>query len=431
MGRLVRPRTLRTLVGREGVVLGAILMLAGPGLAQQPPGLSSNAPMSQEETNRLLLQRISELEAKMRLLEQKEAAAPPPAAPAPAPVEPQAAVVEAPRQNQVAERLQLRVFGDVGYQATDEKGDHNSFNIGSLDLFMTSRLSHKVSLLGEVLMISTTTNDINLDVERLVLQYRPNEHMNFAIGRYHTAIGYYNTAFHQGQWFQTAIGRPFMYEFDDKGGPLPLQEVGISATGSVPSGKFGLHYIAEVGNGRSHLLGGNPAQNYQDTNNGKSFNLGASVQPAWVPGLQVGFSAYHDYLTFDDNINHSEWISTVHVIYLNSTYEWLNEGMLVRHVGSSTGTPGVFHTPAFYTQFSRKFGAYRPYFRYEYINAGDNEPIYGDPTDGPVVGRRNGPIAGVRWDFNEHAAAKLQYQRDSVRGEKTSNGLATQFAFTF
>jgi hypothetical protein len=27
--------------------------------------------------------------------------------------------------------------------------------------------------------------------------------------------------------------------------------------------------------------------------------------------------------------------------------------------------------------------------------------------------RRNGPTAGLRWDFNEHAAAKLQYERQA------------------
>jgi hypothetical protein len=105
--------------------------------------------------------------------------------------------------------------------------------------------------------------------------------------------------------------------------------------------------------------------------------------------------------------------------------------MLVRHVGSSTGAPGVFHTPAFYTQFSRRFRSYRPYFRYEYINAGVNEPIYGDPTDGPLVGRRNGPSLGLRYDFTEHTAFKLQYDRAQRRGVPSSNGLDTQFAFTF
>jgi len=116
---------------------------------------------------------------------------------------------------------------------------------------------------------------------------------------------------------------------------------------------------------------------------------------------------------------------------VNSNYELLNEGMLVRHVRSSTGAPGVFHTPAFYSQVSRKFRTYRPYFRYEYINAGDREPIYGDPADGPVVRRRNGPSVGVRWDFSEHAAAKLQYDRLDIRGQGAANGIGTQIAFTF
>jgi hypothetical protein len=379
---------------------------------------------SPEPTNQQLLERISQLEAKVRQLEEKQAA------PAPAP-EPAPEAVPT-RENTVAPRLKLNVFGDLGFRATDRHtAISNSFSIGSLDLFMTSRLSNNVSLLGEVLFISTSTNDIQADVERLVMQYHASPYFNFGIGRFHSSIGYYNTAFHQGEWFQTAIGRPFMYQFDDSGGPLPLQEVGITTSGLLPSGKMGLHYVVEMGNGRAHLIGSNPAQNNTDTNNGKSFNVAMFAQPSWVPGAQIGFSIYHDYLTFSDNINHSELISTAHIVYANSTYEVLNEGMLVRHVGSSTGAPGVFHTPAFYTQVSRKFRSYRPYFRYEYINAGEGEPIYGDPTDGPVVGRRNGPSFGLRWDFSEHAAGKLQYDRLDVRGQGSANGIGTQFAFTF
>jgi hypothetical protein len=48
-----------------------------------------------------------------------------------------------------------------------------------------------------------------------------------------------------------------------------------------------------------------------------------------------------------------------------------------------------------------------------------------------VVGRRNGPSAGVRWDFNGHAAVKLQYDHISERGLKSSNDLETQFSFAF
>jgi hypothetical protein len=338
---------------------------------------------------------------------------------------------EEPQNDTSTKRVQLRIFGDVGYGVSDQKGEPNSFHIGSLDLFMTGNLSDSVSVLGEVLFIPQHDNTITPDVERLLLQFKYNDYFNFAAGRYHSSIGYYNTTFHQGAWFQTAIDRPFMYAFDDHEGFLPLQEVGITASGQIPSGSLGLNYVIEVGNGRAHLFGSEPAQNTRDENNGKSVNLALFARPSWLPGLQMGFSLYHDYLTFSDNVNHSELISTVHAVYVNSTYEFLNEAMLVRHGRTRAGMPGVFHTMGFYTQISRRFGKYRPYFRYSYLNAGVDDPIYGDPEDGPLVERRNGPTLGFRFDFNDHAAFKLQYDHLDRRGQKATNGLKTQFSFAF
>jgi hypothetical protein len=412
----ISQQCLRRVPGVLGLALCIAIGLVAD--AQQVPDVLPR----QSDSNQMLLQRINELEEKVKQLQQKQlsdVAAPEPA-------------LEQPRVNTVNDRLKLNVFGDVGFETTDLKPSSNTFEIGSLDLFMTARLSDKVSALAEVLFVSSSDNTIIPDVERLLLQYRHNDYFTAGLGRYHTSIGYYNTAFHQGTWFETTVDRPFMYAFDDEGGFLPLQEVGVTTSGLIPSGKLGLTYVAEVGNGRDHLIGGEPAQNSQDRNNGKSFNFALSAHPAWLSGLDLGFSMYHDYLTFSDNINHSELISTVHFVYLTSTYEFLNEAMLVRHVGSSTTAPGVFHTPAFYTEISRKVhSAYRPYFRYQYINAGVNEPIYGDPTDGPVVGRRNAASVGLRYDFTEHTAFKLQYDRAQRRGVQSSNGLDTQFAFTF
>jgi hypothetical protein len=400
--------------------IGLCVLLAPSVYAQQTP----NEPTANDENTRQLLRRIDQLEAKLARLEEKQAApalAPPVAEPAALPAE----------VNSVNELLKLNLLGDVGYRVQDLKPSTNTFEIGSLDLFMTAHLSNRVGVLAEVLFIAHDDNSITPDVERLLLQYKQSDLLTMAVGRFHTTIGYYNSTFHQGAWFQTAIDRPFMYNFDDVGGFLPLQEVGISVSGQIPSGKLGLRYVVEAGNGRDQLLGGEPAQNRRDSNNGKAFNMALSARPRWIQGVDVGFSIYHDHLTFSDNINHSELISTIHAVYRNGTYEFLNEGMLVRHDHTSTGAPGVFHTPAFYTQFSRSFGAYRPYFRYQYINAGDNEPIYGDPSDGPVVGRRNGPSVGLRYDFTEHTAFKLQYDRLQRRGVATSNQLGTQFSFMF
>jgi hypothetical protein len=404
--------------------------------ADDPPG-------TEQDTIRRMNEQILELQTKVKELEGRlnaiAAVTPARASDRDIPVAETSSVTPPPtpispapeQEDKSIPGVKLRMFGDVGFAVSDQKGQTNSFHIGTLDLFLTGALTDRVSVLGEVLFTPLKDNSVGVDVERLLLQYQQNDYFNFAIGRYHSSIGYYNTAFHQGAWFQNAIDRPLIFAFDDHGGFLPLQEVGVTMNGQIPSGSLGLNYVAEMGNGRAHLLGSDPAQNFQDINNGKSFNLALYSRPNWLPGLQAGFSIYHDYLTFSDNLNHDELISTVHIVYSDSNYEFLNEAMLVRHTNTRLGAPAVFHTPGFYTQFSRRFGKYRPYFRYDYVNAGVAEPIYGDPADGPVVGRRNGPTFGLRYELNDHAAFKLQYDHLSQRGQKSFNLLETQFSFAF
>ena len=426
-----------SLLGRISLVLCIILpsmIFPSSARAQQatPPG--------QDDSNQQLLQRINELEAKVKQLEEKQAAAtaaaapPAPATAAPAPEAPPP--VEVPVVNEVAPRLKLNVFGDVG--ASWYNHVPSSFEFGSLDLFMTARLSDKVSALGEALFIAESGNDVSVDVERLLLRYRQSDYFMASIGRMHTWVGYYNTAFNKGEFLETTVDRPFIYAFDDEGGVLPMQDVGVNVTGKIPSGKLGLNYVVEVGNGRA--WGGpsvEPTQNYQDANNSKTINGGLFIRPEKFSGLQIGFSLLHDNLSLPGPPAVAETIATVHAVYTNSKYEILNEGVLVRN--AETGGP-IFHTGAFYSQFSRAFHAFRPYFRYQYFNANSNDPVYALATSPNAyvplnvttfVGRLNGPSAGVRWDFTEHSAVKLQYDRYSFRGLATENGLTSQFAFTF
>jgi len=85
----------------------------------------------------------------------------------------------------IAPRLKLNVFGGLGFRATDRRAAiSNSFYIGSLDLFMTSRLSDRVSMLGELLFISNTDNSIQADIERAVMTYRASPYFNFGVGRF-------------------------------------------------------------------------------------------------------------------------------------------------------------------------------------------------------------------------------------------------------
>jgi hypothetical protein len=122
---------------------------------------------SQDETNKQLLQRISELEAKVKQLEEKEASPPPAAAPAPAPAPEPEPVVEQPPVNAVADRLKLLLFGDTGYQIGHYYGPTSTFELGEFDMFATARLTDRVSVLGEVLYTFGEDNFISVDLERL------------------------------------------------------------------------------------------------------------------------------------------------------------------------------------------------------------------------------------------------------------------------
>ncbi len=335
--------------------------------------------------------------------------------------------------------LRIRGFSDITFHGNDHIHDTpqcqaytcfpSSFTIGQVNLFVTSDLSERFKFLSEIVFESDEFNNFGVDLERMLLQYSQNDYLNIAVGRFHTAIGYYNTAYHHSTWFQTTTGRPFLFEFEDKGGPLPIHNVGVSLTGRIPSGTVGLHYVVEVGNGRASRsyvppLGqtATAVQNYVDENTHKAFNVALFARPEGIRGLQVGFSAYRDVLQPGVPSRIGETILAAHAVFIGSDFEWLNEALVIRHTPQGGR---MFDTPGWYTQISKRFGSYRPYFRYQYMNAADGEPVY------PDIGLRAGPSVGLRYDPTDFVALKFQYDYTSLRAQQAINGLALQAGFTF
>jgi hypothetical protein len=453
------------------IVIGVTLAVSGvaPLCAQQ----TEQQVVVDKDTMQLLLKRIDQLEARVKQLEadkQPAAADPssvkadpdPPAAtsraaallaavsqtspPAtttpPTPSSSSADQEQNQSDNAMMERmdvsrtlLRIRGFGDISVHGDDQQGDTTSFSLGQLDLFVTSDVSDKFKFLSEIVFEAGATNiygitdgpqnSFGVDIERYLLQYSHNDYLNISAGRGHTAIGYYNTAYHHSSWLQTTTGRPFLFNFEDQGGILPIHMVGVSASGQIPSGPLGLHYVAEMGNGRASRqpLQEEPVQNEMDDQNHKAWNLAVFARPEGIRGLQTGFSFYSDLLAPDNQPRINESILAAHVVLVRPKYEWLNEALLDRH--AIRGTKNAFNTPGFYTQVSRQFGSYRPYLRYQYVNAANREPVF------PDVQLRHGPSAGLRYDASESVALKFQYDYTFLREQPGVNQLALQLGFTF
>jgi hypothetical protein len=316
---------------------------------------------------------------------------------------------------------EIHWFGDVGYRASDQPGETSSFSLGQLDLFMTSRLTDHLNVLGEVVFRAGTDNRYVVNAERLLLQYAPSPYLAVGVGRYHSAIGFYNTAYHHGSWFETAITRPTMFAY--RGGLIPIHDVGLMASGRIPSGPLGLSYVFELGNGQSsQSVTAEATQNVIDENNGKAINVGVFAKPDILPGLQLGFSTHRDRMKPANSPQVAQSTIAAHVVYQGTALEWLNEVVTVRSARLAPAPDTA--TTGFYTQVSQQFGTVRPYFRYQYIDANAADPFR-------VLGHRHGPTVGVRYDMGKFAAFKIQYERVARRALPAVNSMAGQLAFTF
>ena len=337
--------------------------------------------------------------------------------------------------------LQFHGFADLDYHASSRLGipnaqgvtynppaNHsgNSFYLGELDLYLQSQLAENISVLNETVISSSSDNECGLDIESLELSWHPNDYFNVDLGRFHTALGYYNTEYHHGTWFQSAIGRPFFLEYEDSGGLLPVHTVGVSIHGAIPSGSLNLNYFVETGNGRNYTTTGNPVQNDIDANGAKAVNVSLIAKPDWFPGGQFGVGTYYDSVSAQALPPTDEWIWNAHVVYHTSVWELLAEGFLVTHKESGGTT---HYSPMYYVQAGRKFGQYTPYVRFTYANTSRYDPIYTTILD--QAGLDYGPSIGLRYDFSTYVALKLQYDYVVQTGFDDANELTLQAAFTF
>lgn len=321
-----------------------------------------------------------------------------------------------------APEMFVRAFGSVDWGATQLPSMPNSFAIGQFALFVTSTLNDHFSVLAEVVMEAGSANTrVATDLERLQVTYRLNDALRVSAGRYHTGIGFYNAAFHHGSYFETPIGRPRVFAFEDEGGVLPVHEVGISARGVVPKTGGVLHYLAEVGNGRAWITAEESAEG-RDQNGAKSTNFGVSVRPERWSGLEIGTSYYRDEIPHPalQSIDHR--IATAFAVYRTPSVEVMAEWL---HLSHETLDRHRFNNDAGYAQASRAWGKVRPYYRFDRLTIDPATPLIGD------LGSYTANIVGVRIDPAEWVGLKTQYERSNEKGWNGVNAVRTQLVFVF
>ncbi|HUI75569.1 MAG TPA: porin [Candidatus Acidoferrum sp.] len=427
--------------------------------AQSPP------PSDQTEQIKALLERVDRLEKRVAELEAKEAGTPTPAlsasnpapSPAPAPAAEVATAVapapvaaphvspppstsvhshdQAPSAQEIAAQqaavqqaevhypsLQIRGFGDVDFSATDQKGTNSGFNLGQFTLHFASALSSKVSYFAETTFNASSTG-YTVELERSIIRYDYNDYFKISFGRYHTPIGYWNTAFHHGAWLQTSIARPQMVQFG--GTIIPVHFVGFLAEGNIPSGGAGLAYNFGLGNGRGTII--SRAGDAGDNNDNRAWVANIYSRPPSLYGLEMGLSAYRDKITLSDGRDYRELITGAHIVWTKETPEVLAEFVNINH--RQVLTDVSTNSQAFYVQVGYRLPwlerTLKPYYRFEYTHMPLSEQVF---TNQDLVGS----TVGLRYDITNYAAFKGEF-RDARRepGAPNFSGVFLQTDFTF
>ncbi|MGH9792338.1 MAG: hypothetical protein ACRD5W_14105, partial [Candidatus Acidiferrales bacterium] len=290
---------------RVAFALITFFLAAGAAEAQSSP------PPDQSGAIQLLLEHIEKLEKRVQELEGRAAGsaesiaeAAPVIAPAALRVEPRPKVslpqmdhaqhgAAVPQQlaasEEVFPNLEFRGFANADFSATNQSGTTSGFNLGQFVLHLTSPLSRKVSVIGEI-SFSARPTGFATEIERSVIRFDHNDHFKLSFGRYHTPINYWNTAYHHGLWLQSTVSRPEMTQFG--GNFIPVHFIGLLAEGSIPSGGVGLNYNVGLGNGRGEIIsrGGDAG----DNNNKRAWLFNIFSRPTRLYGLQIGASVYGD-----------------------------------------------------------------------------------------------------------------------------------------
>ena len=404
---------------------------------------STSPPVDDRQTVASLRQQLQTLQSMAKVLQdrldalQQNQAAAAPAAAAAMPTAQAETPSALPASLHDFQGIHWKGFGEVDYQVLNQRipelgsygfvpGSAGNFYSGDFALFLSSQLTNRTSVLAEIALEETDAQNYKSDLRRILLKYDLNDRLRTSFGRFQTAIGYYNWAFRSAAWLQTTADRPLVMEYASNGGILPTQGIGLEATGAIFSPKLGLNYIAQYGSAdtiRPDLTGDG---NITDENNGNYFNVGLFARPDRFPGLQVGTSYYHDQISdlpAQAIQRYGQTIVNAYAVENEQGLEFITEGFLVRH--ELIGSPVAYDTSAFYSQISKRWWRVRPFFRYQYTNAGRTNPIFSD------VGLRHGPSFGLRYDIDNYFAFKAQLDHTMRRDLPDLSGLHLQLAFTF
>lgn len=318
--------------------------------------------------------------------------------------------------------LPLHGFADVDYTRSSKADTHlnqsgRGFSVNALDFYLTPQFGDQVKSLFELNFEFDSEGGLATDIERAQIGYTVNDQLTAWMGRFHTPIGNWNTAFHHGANIQTSVYRPRFADFEDKGGVLPSHTVGAWATGATPLANGKLTYDFYVGNGNEIQTDasnkGTTIINNSRDSNGNSMvggNLGYKFSGR-LSGLHLGLHAFNERVNITDTVTPATVgevtvsMSGFYGVYDQNDWEVFAE---YYHFNDKnlTGASGSNSSWASFVQIGRTLGDdWTPYARLEKATLDQRDLYFNSQVYGTSYVRQ---AVGVRYTVNIKTAIKLE-----------------------
>lgn len=301
--------------------------------------------------------------------------------------------------------FQTFLFGDALFTVADADTD-DGFKLGQMVAHGNATLSDHVAFFGEVSVRATSSGYV-LAMERAIIRYDFGDAVKVSMGRYHTPISYWNTAFHHGLWLQGSVARPEAVRFGSRF--VPVHMVGAQVEGRIPNSP--VSYTLGIANGRSdNIAGGGDAG---DVNGNRALSASFFVTPSDPFGLRVGGAVYIDKVPQPASLDADERIASAHIVWDRGAAEFIAEYIDVSHEAAGANTSNgssAFYVHAGY-RLSGELSAVTPYARFETTDIDEADVVFQTLlTDYQAV------VVGVRYDFDDLAALKLEYRSEEIDG---------------
>ncbi len=316
----------------------------------------------------------------------------------------------------VLDNTQVRFFANTDYFLEKDSANKttSTFNLGKLEMLLTSQISDKISLLAEPIFSET-----GFSLARVMITYAVKDNLKLSAGKLYTPIGLWNTTFyHNVKLLTPTINQPAIISEPDESGVLDNKDTGLQLSGeNISKARIGYKFL--VGNGYSTTKTSDITTTYnvfvEPIDN---FKIGVSGR---LDNLSAGsLTPRGDFLTENTMLN----LMNASIMYYGggNKFEFASEFYKISTKQTTAGTGNI---SAYFIYAGYKIAKnLTPYVLYNKLNYDSNISWFN-------INNYTGSTIGVRYNFGALSVLKLEAQFLDADQFKKLNRFGLQWAIGF